>query len=78
MVQQGIDSATVTAFEKFRKAAMAGVHAGTFAEARLHEMEAAKLARELGSKQGKKQAGHARGGPIYVEDAHATMQTRKD
>jgi hypothetical protein len=41
-------------------------------------MEAAKLARELGSKQGKKQAGHTCGGPIYIEDARATMQTRED
>ncbi len=77
MVQQGVDPALITAFEKMRKGALVGLHAGAQAEHQLHEMEVAKEARELEAKQGKKQVGHARGGPIYVKDARATKLSRE-
>ena len=56
---------------------MTGVHADSFTEAWLHKIKTVKLAYKLRSKQGKKQAGHARGGPIYVKDARATMQDQE-
>jgi hypothetical protein len=40
--------------------------------------EAAQAARETQSKQGKKVVAHARGGPIYVQEARATMRTREE
>jgi hypothetical protein len=66
------------AFEKFRKGALAGLHAGAHAEFQLHNTEAAQEARNALSKQGKKVVAHARGGPIYVEDARATVKTREE
>ena len=77
MMQQNVDSQILTAFEKMRKAAIAGLHAGAQAEDQLHNMEVAKQAREAQSKQGKKVVAHTRGGPIYVNEARKTVKSRE-
>ena len=77
LVQQNADPATLQAFEKFRKGALAGLHAGAHAEFQLHNIETAQAAREAQTKQGKKIVAHARGGPIYVQETRATIRTRE-
>jgi len=44
----------LTAFKKMQKGALMGLYVGAFALAQLHEMEIAKQARDVQSKQGKK------------------------
>jgi hypothetical protein len=62
-----VDSQILTVFEKIRKDAIIELYASEQAAQQMHDMEAAKEAREIQSKQGKKVVAHVKGDPIYVE-----------
>jgi hypothetical protein len=77
MIQHNMDPQILAAFEKMRKSAIIELYEGEQAAEQLHDIEIAKEARETQSKQDKKIIAHAKGGPIYVEQARAIMQTRE-
>jgi hypothetical protein len=66
------------AFDKLKKGVMIKLYTKTHAEAALHQMDITQQARDAQSKLGKKQIAHARGGPIYVEDARATLRSKEE
>jgi hypothetical protein len=63
-----MDSQILTAFEKMRKNAIIGLYASEQAAQQLHDVEAAKEARETQSKQNNnKIVAHIKEDPIYIE-----------
>jgi hypothetical protein len=62
-----MDSQILTAFEKMRKSAIIKLYASEQAAQQMHDMETAKEAREILSKQDKKVVAHVKGNPIYIE-----------
>ena len=78
LVGAGADARALAAYDKTMKGAMAGFHAGAQATTQLYNMEIAKDARELQAKQSRKAVGHARYGPVRLENARATMRDRED
>jgi hypothetical protein len=62
-----MDPQILAIFEKIRKSAVVKLYAGEQAAEQLHDIEAAKEARETQSKQNKKVVAHAKRNPIYIE-----------